>query len=57
MDTYFTNTKVNGKVIAQNTHWTLEDANEYADKVKANGGTCEVHVANREKQATAYPPF
>ena len=57
MNTYFTNTTVNGKVVAQNTHWTLEQANEYADKVNASGGTCAVYVANREREATVYPPF
>ena len=57
MDTYYTNTTENGKVIAQNTHWTMELANAYADKINANGGTCVVYVANREKEATVYPPF
>lgn len=51
----YTNTIVNGYVIEQRSHWTIEDAQAYADMVNANGATCNVYVRDRDREATVYP--
>lgn len=51
----YTNTIVNGYVTEQRSHWTVEDAQAYADSITAKGGTCNVYVRDRDREATVYP--